>query len=513
MSSNVELGGSAEPHPEPATLPTQTAPQPSLDGPAAPAAPAAPAPLSPRWELRYRRAVVASDVCAVLTVVVIGHVLGLGYYSPLYGGTISPVLGLIVSGLVAGCLSVSRAWDQRVLGQGSEEFSRLTKGFVTAAVVLGLAGLALQLPAVRPWVFGLLPLAGLLCLAGRAALRKWLHHNRRNGRFVHPALVVGTAETVADLILRTRRDRHNGWAVRGACTPTGTGRNGAADILGVPVLGDLDAVADVVRGGGYRIVSVCSTPGWAPRRLHQLAWDIEGLNADLVVDPGLMEIAGPRLHVAPVDGFPMLRLTEPAFDGLSRVVKNVIDWLGAALLLLVVAPVLVAIMIAVKCDGGPVLFRQERVGRHGRTFRMVKFRSMVVDAEARKAELVARNEGSGPLFKLRDDPRVTTVGAVLRRYSLDELPQLFNVVAGSMSLIGPRPPLPEEVRTYGRDAERRLLVKPGMTGLWQVSGRSDLSWEESVRLDLRYVENWTLALDALILWKTIGTLLGRRGAY
>ncbi len=217
-------------------------------------------------------------------------------------------------------------------------------------------------------------------------------------------------------------------------------------------------------------VAVGTAPGWSTQRLHQLAWDLEGLGADFVVDPGLMEMAGPRLHVAPVDGLPLLRLTEPVFDGVPRVAKNVIDWVGAALLVLLIMPVMLDLAVAVKLDGGPVFFRQNRVGRHGRAFHMITFRSMVVDAEARKAELIAANEGAGPLFKLKRDPRVTRVGAFLRKYSLDELPQLFNVLVGQMSLVGPRPPLPEEVATYSRNAERKLLVKPGLTGLCRSAG-------------------------------------------
>jgi lipopolysaccharide/colanic/teichoic acid biosynthesis glycosyltransferase len=178
------------------------------------------------------------------------------------------------------------------------------------------------------------------------------------------------------------------------------------------------------------------------------------------------------------------------------------------------APVLLVVAIGIRLDSsGPAFFRQTRVGRHGREFTMLKFRSMDVGAEARRAELESANEGSGPLFKMKTDPRVTRIGVVLRRYSLDELPQLFNVLAGSMSMVGPRPPLPAEVATYGREAQRRLLVKPGLTGLWQVGGRSDLPWEQSVRLDLRYVENWTLALDAVILWKTLGAVVNSRGSY
>ncbi len=227
-----------------------------------------------------------------------------------------------------------------------------------------------------------------------------------------------------------------------------------------------------------------------------------------------MEIAGPRMHITPVDGFPLLRLSRPRLTGASRLAKSVSDRAIAALLLLLTAPVLLGLALAVWLgDRGPVFFLQERVGANDRRFRMVKFRSMCVDAEDVLATLSTAHDGAGPLFKLRHDPRVTRVGRLLRKYSLDELPQLFNVLGGSMSLVGPRPPLPREVATYAVDARRRLLVRPGMTGLWQVSGRSALTWEESVRLDLRYVENWSLALDLTILWKTIGAVLRGRGAF
>jgi exopolysaccharide biosynthesis polyprenyl glycosylphosphotransferase len=477
----------------------------------APARPPAPRPAAP-WLRRYAAAVVASDVLSVAFVVPTGIWLELGTHDLNFGDRVSPWLPL-VSGLVTVlCLLLARAWDPSVLGQGSEEFSRLARAVGASSVVLGMGGLALQVPSVRPWAFGLVPAMGLLSLVGRYALRRRLHAHRFEGRCVHLALAVGSPESISDLIDRTRRERSNGWVVHGACTPGG-GADGVADILGVPVVGDLDSVAETVRTGGYGVVAIGRAPGWTPRRLHQLAWDLEGLGADLVVDPGLMEVAGPRLHVAPVDGLPLLRLTQPTLTGLSRVVKAVIDRIGAAVVLAMIVPLLLGIAVAVRLDGGPVFFRQTRVGRHGRTFTMIKFRSMVPDAEALRRGLHADNDGDGPLFKIRADPRVTRVGAWLRRYSLDELPQLLNVLGGSMSLIGPRPPLPEEVATYDRTAKRKLRVRPGLTGLWQVSGRSDLSWEESVRLDLRYVENWSLALDALILWKTVGAVLRSDGAY
>ncbi len=421
--------------------------------------------------------------------------------------------GLVLMALTAVALGLVRAWDPPVLGQGAEEFNRLLRALVTVAVVVGLLGLALKLPAVRPYVFGVIPVAFLLAAAGRLALRKVLHQHRRNGACMHEVLAVGTEDAVAKLIACTQRATHNGWTVTGVCTPSGTGTDGGRSILDVPVLGDLDSVAKVAGNGRYRVVSVAHAPGWTSRRLHHLAWDLEGTGAELVVDPGLMEIAGPRLHVAAVDGLPLLRLTEPAFTGVPRVIKAVGDRLAAGLLLLLIAPVMIALAIAVRSDGGPVCYRQSRVGQHGKLFSMIKFRSMVVNADQLRSELADGDQGSGPLFKLRQDPRVTRVGAFLRKHSLDELPQLLNVLTGSMSLVGPRPPLPEEVASYSRDAQRKLLVKPGLTGLWQISGRSDLSWEESVRLDLRYVENWSLALDVLIIWKTVGTVVRGTGAY
>jgi exopolysaccharide biosynthesis polyprenyl glycosylphosphotransferase len=217
--------------------------------------------------------------------------------------------------------------------------------------------------------------------------------------------------------------------------------------------------------------------------------------------------------MCPVDGVPVLRLEEPAFYGLQRVTKAVIDRIGALVLLVLLAPVLFVAAVAVRCSRGSVFYRQQRLGKNGEPFTMVKFRSMVVDADRLRSDLVDIDTGAGPMFKIRNDPRVTRVGRVLRRYSIDELPQLFNVLAGSMSLVGPRPPLPEEITSYDEAARRRLLVRPGMTGLWQVSGRSDLSWVEAVRLDLTYVENWSLLTDALIVMRTVRAVLRGSGAY
>jgi exopolysaccharide biosynthesis polyprenyl glycosylphosphotransferase len=423
------------------------------------------------------------------------------------------VSGLVAAALVVAALLMVRAWEPRILGNGPAEISRLARAVGGSATALALGGLALQIDSVRPWVFVVLPVYGALGFLSRYGMRRWLHSRRRSDRCVLPVLVVGAYEAVADLIVRTRRDKHFGWRVEGVCTPTGTGPYGTMHVEGVPVVGDLSSVNSAVRSFGYRVVAVAPSPGWGPRRLHELAWQLEGTNTELAVNPGLMEIAGPRMHITPVDGLPLVRLTQPKFSGGKRLLKDALDRVGAAIVIVMIAPLLIGLALAVRSDGGPAFFLQERVGVGGKRFRMVKFRSMRVNADREVALLASHNEGAGPLFKMRVDPRVTRIGAVLRRYSLDELPQLFNVLTGSMSLVGPRPPLPREVLAYGDDARRRLLVRPGMTGLWQVSGRSELSWQETVRLDLRYVENWSVTLDLAIMWKTVNAVIRGRGAY
>ena len=461
------------------------------------------------WEARYRACVVLADVTATLLVIAAGALIVLDVTGRPYflhaSGTVAAILC---------ALPLHRAWSRQVLGEGTEEFRRLGRGLVAAAVVVALAGLLFGALDVQPWVFYAVPCVALVAFPVRYALRQALHRRRRAGECMHSVIAAGSPRTLRDLITRTRADSHVGWQVSAVCTASGRGERGAGEIDGIAVAGRLDELAEQARRGGYRVVAVTSDPYWTPDRLQRLAWDLEGTGADLVVAPVLMEIAGPRLDVSGVLGMPLLRVCAPTFSGGRRLVKDVVDRVGAAALLLLAAPLLLGLAALIKLnDRGPVFYRQLRVGRDGRPFIMIKFRTMVLDADRLRSGLLGDNEGSGPLFKLRRDPRITRVGAVLRRYSLDELPQLFNVLGGTMSLVGPRPPLPAETENYERAARRRLLVKPGMTGLWQVSGRSDLTWEESVRLDLRYVEDWSLALDLAILWKTFRAVTGGRGAY
>jgi exopolysaccharide biosynthesis polyprenyl glycosylphosphotransferase len=464
------------------------------------------------WEQRYRRTVIISDTAATAFVVA-----GIGnFFGARDAANWHEKWGILAFGtqlLVLGSLAVSRAWAPAALGQGAEEFRRLGRSLFTATVVLALGGIALTSRNIKLWIFVAVPAIALVTMTARYLLRLWLHKQRKEGQCLRPVLAAGSPDTVHDLITRTRKFPHLGWRVDAVCTTDGRGLEGD-EVDGVPVVGRLSDVAKHVRHDGYRVVAVTPDAHWSPDRLQRLAWNLEGSDAEMVVAPVLMEVAGPRLHVDAVLGIPLLRVSMPTFTGGRRAIKEVVDRLGAALLLLLFAPLMVFVGLLVLVDSrGGAFYRQRRVGKDGREFTILKFRTMVADADRARAELADRNEGAGPLFKLRRDPRVTRVGTVLRRYSLDELPQLFNVLTGSMSLVGPRPPLPEESAAYGPDIRRRLLVKPGLTGLWQISGRSDLSWEEAVRLDLRYVEDWSLALDTVILWKTLRAVLYGQGAY
>jgi exopolysaccharide biosynthesis polyprenyl glycosylphosphotransferase len=461
-----------------------------------------------RWVGRYIAGLVVIDALAASIAGLVAYQVRFGGQDEGYlaGAVAVPVLWLAV-------LALLDCYEPRVLGLGSEEFQRVLRGFVAATAALGFVSYALKLEVARGYVVVALPLAALLCLLGRYAARKWLHRRRMQGSYLHNVIAVGEEHAVVDLVTQLRHDQYSGMQVVGACLSGGDGAGLVG--LGVPLFGGVDDVAEVVRRTGADTVAVTGGVGIDPVRLRRLSWELEGSDTDLVVSPGLMEVAGPRLHIRPVTGLPLLHVEEPQFSGLRRIVKGAFDRVAAALVLLLMLPLIIAIAVGVRLSGsGPVIFRQTRTGRQGREFTLYKFRSMYEDAEKRRAELADRNErGEGLLFKMREDPRITPFGRWLRRLSLDEMPQLVNVVLGHMSLVGPRPPLPDEVALYEDHVRRRLLVKPGLTGLWQVSGRSDLTWEESVRLDLRYVENWSFALDLMILWKTGSAISQGRGAY
>jgi exopolysaccharide biosynthesis polyprenyl glycosylphosphotransferase len=423
-------------------------------------------------------------------------------------------VALLLPFVWVGVMLVARSYEQRFLWVGAEEFRRAFSAAVILLATVGTVSWAFKLDVARGFVVLALPLATLLTLAQRYLHRQWLHRQRGRGRFQQTTLLVGHRSAVAALDEQIDREAYHGYRVIGCCLPaTPKSRTGDA-FNGLPVLGGLTEVADVVRHYEVDAVAVLPCPELDGPALRRLGWALEGTHTELLLAPAVTDIVGPRVHIRSVSGLPLLHMERPELRGVRRLTKELFDGGAAVLGLLLLSPVLLGVAVAVKATSrGPVLFRQERVGRDGRTFLMLKFRTMVVGADHMVDALAAHSDGNGVLFKKKEDPRITRVGRILRRYSLDELPQLINVVKGNMSLVGPRPPLQREMEQYGSDMHRRFLVKPGLTGLWQVSGRSDLSWDDSVRMDLRYVENWSLAVDFMILWKTIGAVLRGAGAY
>ncbi|MPZ27039.1 MAG: exopolysaccharide biosynthesis polyprenyl glycosylphosphotransferase [Micromonosporaceae bacterium] len=460
------------------------------------------------WEARYQRALVGTDLTVGLAAGLLGFAVrfgadGVTAYNRVYllASLLFPV------GLVA-VLAANRAYERRHLYVGTDEYQRVIRAglWLTAGAAVG--SYALEIPLARGWLLVVLPAAVLAGLVARFGLRKQLHRARARGERLRRVIVVGHELAVLDLAARLSRERFHGMEVVGACLPP------AHDPVSLPVYGTFDDVADAVETAGADTVIVLGCPELDGLALRRLAWRLERGDIDLILASSLIDVAGDRTTLRPVDGLPMLHVEHPRLAGAGRVVKELVDRVGAGLLLLACLPLLLAVAGWIRVGSpGPVLFRQVRVGKGGQEFVMYKFRTMYLDAEARLADLRHRNEHDGVLFKIRNDPRVTRAGRWLRRLSLDELPQLGNVLRGQMSLVGPRPPLPEEVAAYPDDARRRLAVKPGMTGLWQVSGRADLPWEEAVRLDLRYVENWSLSLDLVIMLRTLAAVCRTSGAY
>lgn len=475
------------------------------------------------WLWRYRRLLVALDLVTAGAAVAVAFAARFDWTGePSQPRLIDTAVALGLPAAWCVTIAMHRGYEQRFVGTGSVEFQRLLRAFAHLTVLVTFVSYVGHAEIARGFALLALPLVFAFGSAGRYLARMRLHRHRAAGAALKPVLVVGGPGAVAALVVRLHGDRRAGLTVVGACLP-GEGTNDPNELrnlaaLGIPVLGTADSVLDAAHASGACDVVVLSGE-ISGSKLRWLSWKLERSNIGLIVSAGLTDIGVRRLHIEPVGGLPLLYVDGPQFSGFHRVVKAGFDRAVAAGALVALLPVLLAIGSLVRLTSkGPALFRQTRIGRDGRCFTMIKFRSMRVSADAERAELRAellarKDHLGGPLFKMRDDPRLNPVGRVLRALSLDELPQLINVLNGSMSLVGPRPPLPEEVAQYGDDARRRLLVKPGITGLWQVSGRSNLSWDETVRLDLHYVENWSLMTDLVILWRTLFVVVRKSGAY
>ncbi len=408
-------------------------------------------------------------------------------------------------------IALRGGYDQGVFGAGADEYKAVVNSSLLTAALLGIGCYLSKFQLSRGFFVLAFVVGPVLLVAGRFVLRRSLHRARRHGALAQRTVVVGSDEHVDAVASVLGRETWLGYDVLGALVPEG---HVAQTEGGVAVLGDVAEAADLVRAYDADVVFVVGGAFDHPLAMRNLVWDLESDNVQVIMAPGVTDVSSERIRVRPVAGLPLLHLDRPRSQDALRWAKRTFDILGSASLLMLAAPLMLWTAWKIKRhDGGPVLFRQTRVGRDGDYFTCFKFRSMVVDAEQVLADLHSEMGYEEGLFKMQRDPRITKPGQWIRRYSIDELPQLINVLRGDMSLVGPRPPLPLEVDRYTLMQSRRLRVRPGMTGLWQVSGRSDLSWTESIRLDLYYVDNWSMIQDLVILARTVGAVLSSRGAY
>ena len=470
--------------------------------------------IAPRSDAITRRLVVTDSVLILLA--------GIGAY---LAGVVNllraeqlatPQIACLVAVAFAWTIALSRSGSRsaRIAGRNVGEYKAVLRATFATFGLMVVTYLVAGWDVPRRAVLTMASLGLPALLLSRYLWRGWLRRQRAVGRLVTRVLAVGDRRTVGHLIRDLHRDPLAGYWIVGVCVAGSDAL--PAHVEGIPVVCGVDDVAQTARALGVDVVAVSASGEIGPESVRKLAWSLQDSSASLVVAPAVTGTAGHRMKVVSLAGLSLIHLGKPAYRRARRALKRTLDVIGSAVLITIFSPVLIGTALAVKLtSAGPILFRQNRMGMDGQIFRMLKFRSMVNDAEQRLLTLngAARDAGNEVLFKIKNDPRITAVGRFIRRFSVDELPQLFNVLAGQMSLVGPRPPLLSEVQAYDADAYRRLLVRPGMTGLWQVSGRSDLSWDESIRLDLYYIENWSMLGDVAILWKTAKAVFSSDGAY
>jgi exopolysaccharide biosynthesis polyprenyl glycosylphosphotransferase len=469
-----------------------------------------------RGDIRLVLAIIAIlDLMVIVVAVLLGGQLRVAFdvWSP------GPVGGarliaqatpwIIGSWLVA--LVAQGAYRSRHFGAGADEFRAVLVASLATASLVGIACYLLNLPLSRGFVATTFLLGIPLLVVERYALRKIVHRMRMQGRLLHRVIAIGGPSGISEVVDALQRNDHVGYRVVGACIPSGIAFE--PERFPVPVLGTVQDARRLCDDVGADTVLVAR--GYeTSHELRRIAWALEGSSIDLVVVPSVTDVAGPRIHMRPVAGLPLLHLEQPQAGQAGGLVKRAFDLIGAVVALTLLSPVMIAVALAIWAeDRGPVFFKQPRIGRDGDTFGCFKFRSMFVNADRMEQRLREETGHTGALWKMEEDPRITRIGRFIRRYSIDELPQLFNVVRGEMSLVGPRPQQAWEVETYTDWEDRRLRVRPGMTGLWQVSGRSQLSFDEAIRLDLYYVDNWSMMSDIIIMAKTVRAVVGSAGAY
>lgn len=430
-------------------------------------------------------------------------------------GDLNAVVRLVGAYLVAAWLVVMAlygAYAPRHLGAGTLEYKKVLSASATTAGVIGIACYLAKFQLSRGFFVLFLAIGAPALLLGRYSLRRVTHALHQRGQLLSRVVIAGSPQHIDEVASVIDRESWLGYEMVGALTPSATASGFTPG--GATVIGRTSGLVEALRSVRADVVIFAAGAFSTAVDFRRAVWALEERRVQVIVVPSLTDVSEDRIRVRPVAGLPLVHLERPQSQEAGRWLKRSFDIIGSSALLILASPVLLAIALAVRLhDGGPVLFRQTRVGRDGKEFECLKFRSMEVNAEQRLDALNGMRDGNEVLFKIVEDPRVTRPGRFIRRFSLDELPQLWNVLQGDMSLVGPRPPLPKEVEKYHSDVMRRLRVRPGMTGLWQVSGRSDLSWEETVRLDLYYVDNWSMVQDLAILARTFRAVLGSRGAY
>ena len=482
----------------------------------------------PLWRYLYVAALVAVDVLVMLLSLVICFAFNPGAYDTVTRAM--PIWAFLLAYCVIGLLylAFAGAYNRHVMAEGYELYTKLINAAIFTIVLASCVAFMLNLQLPRT-AFIIAPLVGLVCeLVARWMMRCLLHHHRRRGECKYTTVIVGSSEGINRTLRLMRRNSALGYMPVAVCPIAPDPRMDDAyvvtnfvadpDIEGADKLRVLSfgsRFARTIERMGVQEVYIADVLSRDSKLLHAMSLAIESLGIELAISVSLADVGGHRLHLRNSAEQQVLIASLPQYRTTTYVIKRIIDIVLSAVALVVSSPIMLGVAIAIKLDdGGPVLFKQTRVGIHGKPFTMYKFRSMVTNAEEIKAKLAAESGQTDRfIFKLKDDPRITKVGKFIRKTSLDEFPQFFNVFKGDMSLVGPRPALPDEVARYGSLYSTRLLVKPGITGPWQVSGRSDLSQEQSEFLDVSYIENWSITGDLAILAKTVMVVFRGTGSY
>ena len=475
------------------------------------------------WRATYARALLTGDLLVLVAAMSVGQVLRFGtggnhVVDGIPGAIGYSTLGLIIAACWWTSLQIYRTRAKNIFGHGAEEYRRVVRATFSAFAVVAMVSLMFQIDTSRVYLAVVFPLGLIGLIAWRKGLRVALHTRRKSGHAMTRILVVGDAEHANSVIDALNDDPANGFRFTGVWVPRSTPRQRrwvGAPGERVPVFSSGVSMDEALRLSGAEMVMVTDSEHLGKDGLGELTWTLHEQSIELLVLPNVLNVAPSRLYMHDVSGMSLLHVNPPQYGEATRFAKSFFDRAGATAILLVALPFLLVTAALIKLtSAGPVFYRQERIGKDGQPFDMIKFRSMSVNADAQLAALVAlEGKSLTELPKLTNDPRVTPIGAFIRRFSIDELPQLINVVKGDMSLVGPRPQRDFEVEQYDNVAFRRLTVRPGMTGLWQVSGRSDLDFDEAIRLDVHYVENWSMTNDLVILWKTVRAVVASDGAY